>query len=197
MPFPATGSSPLPEQGDASRLRSREREREGDRGVTPRKPRQSPWQIALSALARREYGRAELERLLLRKLGGGAESEGESAVAASPDEIARTLDRLRDQGFLSDARMAQAWTRSRGARYGRLRLRQELARKGVDDATISDALPSADEDGRAALALWRKKFGRLAETPQERARQGRFLIARGFDAEIVRRIVNGSAHEAT
>lgn len=193
MPFPAVGSSPLPEQGDSSRLRSRTRAREGDRGATPRK---SPWQIALAALARREYGRAELDRLLRRKLGAGEDPEGESAAEAIPDEIAGTLDRLQAQGFLSDARMAQAWTRSRGARYGRLRLRQELARKGVDDAAISAALPSADEEGRAALALWQKKFGRPAETPQERARQGRFLVARGFDAEVVRRIVNGSANEA-
>ena len=193
MPSPPVGSFPLPEQGDSARLGSRTRAQEGDRGG---KPRKSPWQIALAALARREYGRAELERLLLRKLGAGEESEGESTAEAIPDEVARTLDRLQEQGFLSDVRLAQAWTRSRGARYGRLRLRQELARKGVDDAAISAALPSADEEARAALALWRKKFGRPAETPQERARQGRFLVARGFDVEVVRRIVSGTTHEA-
>ncbi len=194
MPFRARAPLPLPDGGDSSRPDPRIRSQEGGRRVASRK---SPWQIALLALARREYGRTELERLLFRKLGGGAEAEIESAAETTSAEIAHTLDRLQEQGFLSDARMAQAWARSRGARYGRLRLRQELAWKGVDDTAISAALPSADEDGRAALALWRKKFGRPAETPQERARQGRFLVARGFDAEIVRRIVNGSASDAT
>ncbi len=189
MSSPSAEPSSMPDPGDSSRPQGRE----GNEGVTPRK---SPWQVALAALARREYARAELERLLLRKLGAEGKSGADSAFEGISDEIARTLDRLRDRGFLSDARMAQAWTRSRGARYGRRRLRQELAWKGVDDGAISAALPSVDEEERVALALWQKRFGHPAATPQERARQSRFLIARGFDVEIVRRIVNGPAHEA-
>lgn len=205
----------VPEPDDLSCARKREQEKKKG-GASNR----SSLQIAIAALARREYGCVEMERLLRRKMAAGGKSAVSAVSAISavsscgahddasddafscksttpiPDEIAQTLDRLRELGLLSDARMAQAWTRSRGARYGRQRLRQELARKGVGDETIRAALPSADEERRAAWALWQKKFGRPPETMQERARQGRFLAARGFDAEIVFRILKGSPDDA-
>ena len=43
-----------------------------------------------------------------------------------------------------------------------------------------------------ALAVWRKKFDRPAADPNERARQIRFLMTRGFNAEVVRKIVQGA-----
>ena len=43
-----------------------------------------------------------------------------------------------------------------------------------------------------ARAVWRQRFGdQPADTPQERARQMRFLATRGFAADVVRRVVRG------
>jgi regulatory protein len=53
----------------------------------------------------------------------------------------------------------------------------------------------ADEEARA-LAIWRKKFPQPAGSRDERARQGRFLLGRGFSAELVWRIVGGKIDDA-
>jgi len=138
--------------------------------------------IALSALARREYGRIELERKLQRHLLGT-----ESAA-----DIGQVLDRLQAKGLLSDERMAQGFVRTRAARYGRLRIKQELQRRGLDRETIAAALPSAGDEFGVALALWQRKFGQPPATMQERARQGRYLAARGFAPALIARILKGT-----
>ena len=43
-----------------------------------------------------------------------------------------------------------------------------------------------------ARAVWRQRFGTPAATPQERARQMRFLAARGFSGDTVRRVLRGA-----
>jgi regulatory protein len=56
-------------------------------------------------------------------------------------------------------------------------------------------LPPATRDALAATeaerarAVWSRRFGAPSTDPRERARQARFLLARGFDAETVRRLV--------
>ena len=47
------------------------------------------------------------------------------------------------------------------------------------------------EEARAR-AVWRQRFGTPAATPQERARQMRFLAARGFSGDTVRRVLRGA-----
>ncbi|HVL43456.1 MAG TPA: RecX family transcriptional regulator, partial [Acidovorax sp.] len=43
-----------------------------------------------------------------------------------------------------------------------------------------------------ARAVWRRKFGKPATDPQTRAKQMRFLLARGFSGDAVRRAVQGA-----
>lgn len=136
--------------------------------------------LAVAALARREHSRVELERKLQRRL------QAEESAA----DIRCVLDRLQARGLLSDQRMAVALVRTRATRYGRLRLQQELQRRGVDRETIAASLPAAEDESAAATALWQRKFGQAASTPQERARQGRFLAARGFASSVIARILS-------
>jgi len=42
-----------------------------------------------------------------------------------------------------------------------------------------------------AREVWRKKFGHTATDANERAKQMRFLLTRGFASEAVRRVVQG------
>jgi regulatory protein len=42
-----------------------------------------------------------------------------------------------------------------------------------------------------AREVWRKKFGEPATDATGRAKHMRFLLARGFGAEVVRRVVSG------
>jgi regulatory protein len=135
---------------------------------------------AIAALARREHSRAEIERKLVRRL-QPEESEG---------DVNLVLDCLLARGLLSDRRMAELLVRSRVARYGRLRIEQELERRGVDRETIAAALPPVADEAALALRLWRRKFGQAPTSLQERARQSRFLAARGFSAAVIGRILS-------
>ncbi len=142
---------------------------------------------AIAALARREYSRAELHRKL-------------SSLAQSDDQLDQVLDELMAEGLLSDQRFAESVARSRGARYGTSRVRFELAQKGVDP----DIIEQTAETLRATEALrlhqvWEKKFGAPPASPQDAARQQRFLAQRGFSPEaigqLMRRLRRGD-HEA-
>ena len=38
------------------------------------------------------------------------------------------------------------------------------------------------------MAVWRRKFGSLPDTPQARAKQMRFMASRGFDGQTLGKI---------
>ena len=132
---------------------------------------------ALRMLSRREHTRTELER----KLGPHETQAG---------ELAQVLDDLQAKGFISEARVVESLVNQRAARFGLARLRQEMLQKGVSDEAQQEALATlkASEPERARL-VWEKKFGAPPQTDQERARQIRYLMSRGFAAEVVRKLV--------
>ena len=138
---------------------------------------------ALRLLAQREHSRAELMAKLARHV-----QEGEDLPAL--------LDALQARGFIDEARVAESLVHRRAPLLGTQRVLQELRRKGLDEALVSKAAAElADSELARARAVWRKRFGNAqpAATPQERARQMRFLASRGFAAETVRRATPGAA----
>jgi regulatory protein len=46
-----------------------------------------------------------------------------------------------------------------------------------------------------AREVWRKKFGQPPIDAAERGKQMRFLMARGFGAEAIRRVIGGSEED--
>ncbi|MGB3070974.1 MAG: recombination regulator RecX [Ottowia sp.] len=137
---------------------------------------------ALRYLAAREHSRAELERKL-------------SSHESEPGEMARVLDELAAKGFINEERVVESVLHRRAGRLGAGRVMQELRSKGIGAEALAEAAESlrATELDRAR-EVWRKKFGATAGSPiepAERARQMRFLAARGFSAEVVRRVVRG------
>ena len=148
--------------------------------MTTLKPERSLRARALLHLARREHARAELQQKL-------------QPHAETAEEIETLLDNLAARGWLSDARFAEQWAHQRGSRYGALRLKQELRMKGVADETIVHALEEIAESEEArAHSVWQKKFGAPANSPNERAKQVRFLAARGFSLDLAYKIAAGS-----
>jgi len=83
----------------------------------------------------------------------------------------------------------------RAAKLGTARIKQELQGKGLDPVAVSAALLGlkASEHERA-LAVWRKKFGAPPVDAPAAAKQMRFLAARGFGGDVIRRVVGG-AHD--
>jgi len=133
---------------------------------------------ALKLLAAREHSRPELERKL-------ASHEQE------PGELARVLDELQARGFIDERRVVDSLVHRRAGKLGATRLRQELQAKGISDEAVRDAMThlQASELDRAR-EVWLKKFGGPASDAHERARQMRFLAARGFSGEVIRRVTH-------
>ena len=70
------------------------------------------------------------------------------------------------------------------------------AGEAKENATVIDAtlagLRAADDEPARAWAVWQRKFGTLPSSPQERARQTRFLASRGFRHDTIRKVLSGS-----
>jgi regulatory protein len=124
-------------------------------------------------LARREYARAELEARLVAK-------------GASRNDVAAVLDELAALGYVSNERFARAFAAQKSGRYSRRSIASELKAKGVAADHIDAALATAGVDDASALeALWGRRFGRLPADDREKARQVRFLQARGFSLSTI------------
>ncbi|MDQ7746990.1 recombination regulator RecX [Hydrogenophaga pseudoflava] len=135
---------------------------------------------ALRLLASREHSRAELQKKL-------------AAHEQEPGELQRALDDLQAKGFISEQRVVESVIHRRAARLGAGRVKQELQAKGVSAEAIAEAVDRLrGSETERAREVWRKKFGEPAADPAGRARQMRFLAARGFGAEAIRRVVRGA-----
>ena len=133
---------------------------------------------ALKLLAGREYSRFELERKL-------------AAREPEPGELKQALDELQAKGFLDEQRVVDSLVHRRADRLGAGRIRQELQAKGIDAERVAVAVASLNAtEFERAREVWRRRFGELPSDAPQRAKQGRFLAARGFSGEVVRRVLN-------
>ena len=141
---------------------------------------------ALRYLAQREHSRQELERKLARRV-------DDTEQASAQQQIARALDELTAAGLLSESRAAASVLRSQGQRYGVRRLKQTLQSKGLDAELISTTLQQAHStELERAREVWRRRFGTPPASAAERARQMRFMAGRGFEGDVIRRVVQGA-----
>ncbi len=138
---------------------------------------------ALKLLAGREHSRQELERKL-------------AAHEAEPGQVRQALDELQAKGFLDEQRVVDSLLHRRGGKLGAGRIRQELQAKGIEADKVAAAMVALKgSEVERARAVWRKKFGAPPADAAGRAKQTRFLAARGFGGEAIRRVL-GEAREA-
>ena len=168
---------------------------------------------ALQWLAQREHSRVELRRKLLRHarlLDAACEAAADAAAEADPGrapereersaaavraeavaEVDALLDWLQAERHLSDARFVESRVNARSARYGNRRIQQELKQHGIALDEAGQAQLKASEMLRART-LWQRRFGHVASIPGDaaaRARQMRFLAARGFSSDVIHRVL--------
>lgn len=144
---------------------------------------------ALRYLAQREHSRVELERKLARHVEDTPEA---SALA----QIAAALDELAARDLLSDVRAAESVLSAQGRRYGARRLKQTLQSKGLAPELVASTLQQAKAtELERARAVWQRRFGAPAEDAAARAKQMRFLAGRGFEGEVIRRVVQAQDDE--
>lgn len=140
------------------------------------KKEQSLKNRAYRLLARREYGRVELSRLL-------------STYTESFDDVVSLLDQLVEDGYQSDERFVESFIRSRvGQGKGPNRVRNELQQRGVNPELIAEKIASAEVDWfDLAKAQRIKKFGgEVMSDAKLKAKAMRFLLYRGFTQEQCR-----------
>jgi len=138
---------------------------------------------ALRLLAGREHSRAELQR----KLAPHEEEAG---------QLQRVLDELQAKGFIRDERVVESVLNRRAARLGAGRIRQELQAKGLDAGLVAQAMEQLrGTELERARQVWARKFTQQPQDAAERARQSRFLAARGFSGEVIRRVLGGGPDE--
>lgn len=135
---------------------------------------------ALRLLARREHARAELRGRLQRWAGPG-------------DDVEALLDALEAAGLLSDVRAAESAARRHSGRKGAAALARDLQRRGIEADVAEGVLIEARqlEPGAARTAL-RRRFPEPPVDAAGRARQWRFLQARGFGADAIRAALKDS-----
>ena len=147
----------------------------------------TPLAYAASLIKLRLRSAWEIDQALLRR---GVEE----------DERSATITKLTEVGLLDDERFALAWvhTRDRLAPRGEWLIKQELKRKGIDEATIHKAFEERFEGGeeetefKQAMRFVEKKLARYENLPREtrNRRLSSLLQRRGFSSDTVRRILN-------
>lgn len=127
---------------------------------------------ALDLLSRREYSQLELKRKLM-------------PYAESSEEVEEVLAQLAARNWQSDVRFAETFIASKSRKHGSLRLKQELAMKGIEQRVVASLLPDCETELQHAHEVLRKKFKQPAQTMQEKQKQIRFLLYRGFSMDTV------------
>ena len=119
-------------------------------------------------------------------------SEPEPDLEATDPEAAvdQLLDWLAAHKYLDESRFVESRVNARSGKQGALRIKLELSRHGLALDPVQ-AVALRETEFARAQALWQRKFGTVAADARERGRQARFLAARGFAADVVRRLVAG------
>lgn len=134
---------------------------------------------ALRYLSAREHSRLELARKLAR-------------YAQEGDDIEALLDTLEAAKLLSQARFSESLVHRRAHRYGNSRILSELQSHGIDaDALVDIKAGLASGEVARAREVWRKKFKQVPANADERAKQMRFLLQRGFSHRAIQAAVKG------
>jgi regulatory protein len=140
------------------------------------------YQYAVGALGRRMRTVAELKRLLRPRV------EAETEIGQTLVEL--VIRKLKDQGYLSDAKYAAAYSAFRrdNEKFGRRRVITDLKIKGVHgdvlDTAVESAYAEVDEEKQARGYLRRKRLQKPKDKKQA-ARIFRQLMRAGFGAQTI------------
>ena len=169
-------------------------------------PKRSLKARALQYLAQREQSRLELRRKLLPHARAEAARQAEAGAgaaagsgASAAERVDAVLDWLVAHDHLSSERFVESRVHARAARFGNLRIRQELKQHALV-LPAHEAQALKESELARACAVRARKFPQPPSNATEQARQMRFLMGRGFSPEVIRRALRDAgtaAHEAS
>lgn len=129
----------------------------------------------LRLLALREHSQKELLNKLLVK-------------GLAKDDILAVIDELAQQGWQSDSRYAESYTRHRIQKgYGPIFIAYELRKNGIDAVNFEDIMQKMADSWMEILEqVYIKKYGHdLLMDRNEWAKRSRFLMQRGFSGTMI------------
>lgn len=118
----------------------------------------------------------------------------------SPEVTAATVKAVETYGFLDDTGYAKVYSKERIRQRGTRIIEHELAQKGIDKEIARDLLEDLkDAEYDAALDACLKKIrslsGRGLEEAKIREKVYRFLISRGYDYDLIKKVYNVSLEQ--
>jgi regulatory protein len=158
------------------------------------KPRQldsepALYDAAIKILMRRAHSVSEMKKALIRR-------------TADADLIQKVLARLKQNGYIDDARYANQFARQRteGRKQGKFRVARDLRARGVPDRHIEAALEEAAKNTDEA-AVVRQRIERKLRSfrgdldDRKLASLYRSLLRAGFSADVIRRELKSLTRE--
>ena len=145
-------------------------------------------------------GRAPVQAGLSRFLGSSVRSTREARaylrrLGLPEPDVERLIAASRERGLLDDRLAARLWAEQWArAGFAAAAIRHKLTTKGFDAHAIADAAKRAallcDDEARARLVLARHT--RRASGAAARSRLTRALASRGFDPDVIERVLRES-----
>ena len=162
---------------------------------------------AVYYLSKRDYSRSELTKKLATAIyvkNDSLENIDTTDLLRYPtaEEINEVLDDLQKQDFLNDARFASSTVKRQALKYGTARVSAVLSQHQLDTHTVSNLIQELkDTELQRCYTVWLKRFNgysinvlQLLSYPDRQAalaKQGRFLTQRGFNADVIRKVLQG------
>lgn len=135
-------------------------------------------------MGKREYSYAELGQKLKTYLEDGEDFESITAI----------LDDFKARGWLSDKRFTEQIVHARQTKFGVAKIAHDLRKKGVSQDLIAGAVEQVKvNELDNAKEIWRKKFKNMPASPEEWAKQARFLQSRGFGFDTIKKVLNSKS----
>jgi regulatory protein len=147
------------------------------------------YDAAIKILMRRAHSVSEMKKALIRR-------------TADEDLIQKVLARLKQNGYIDDARYAKQFARQRteGRKQGKFRVARDLRARGVPDrhieAALEEAAQNTDEAAVIRQRIERKLRSYRGEIDDRKlASIYRSLLRAGFSADIIRRELKSLTRE--
>jgi regulatory protein len=138
---------------------------------------------ALRLLARRDFTIAVFTERLLK-------------VGFEAEEIAEVAIWCQSLGWLNEERFVEQAVNRLSKRYGASRISRMLVVAGVPTSVASAAMPEVRADEFApAYQLWQRKFREYPIDQAAKAKQSRFLQAKGFSFDTIKQVFNAAKAE--
>ena len=147
------------------------------------------YEAAIKILMRRAHSVSEMKKALIRR-------------TADEDLIQKVIARLKQNGYIDDARYAKQFARQRteGRKQGKFRVARDLRARGVPDrhieAALEEAAQNTDEAGVVRQRIERKLRSYRGEIDERKlASLYRSLLRAGFSADVIRRELKSTLRE--